>query len=171
MSLPVRLFPTPPARSAFGVNNAVQNAGDYILNKTSKRSFCNIRLCKPANIVTQSDLLKLRKSNYLYNKCNSYSFNKSNLNVNLFTKMDLTDVKVIANSQTGKASTSINMNNANPPYINYTIDPCGVLFGNTTCGINNYQNFIVYNPPYVSINSNENIPNNSDIFNCGDFNV
>jgi len=60
MSLPLRLFQTPPARSAFGVNNAVQNAGDYILNKTSKRSFCNISLCKPANnVATQSDLLKL----------------------------------------------------------------------------------------------------------------
>jgi hypothetical protein len=176
MSLPVRLFPTPPARSAFGVNNAVQNAGDYILNKTSKRSFCNISLCKPANNVdTQSDLLKLRKSNYLYNRCSSNTihdlkfFNKSNLNVNLFTKMDLTGVKVIGNSQRGDTPTSINIADACPPYIVYTIDPCGVLFGNTTCGINNYQNFIVYNPPYVSINSNENIPNNSDIFNCGDF--
>ena len=37
MSLPVRLFPTYPARSAFGVNNAVQNAGDYILQKKLKR--------------------------------------------------------------------------------------------------------------------------------------
>jgi hypothetical protein len=174
MSLPIRLFPTPPARSAFGVNTAVQSAGDFIENKKTKHGICNISLCRPANkLFSQSDLLALRKSNYLYNKCYSYAFNKSNLNVNLFTKMDLNGVKVIANSQTGKAPTSINVNNANPPYINYTVDPCGVLFGNTTCGINNYQNFVVYNPPYGSINSVENmkkynITNTNNIFNCGD---
>jgi len=88
--------------------------------------------------------------------------------------MDLTGVKVIGNSQRGDTPTSINIADACPPYIVYTIDPCGFLFGNTTCGINNYQNFIVYNPPYVSINFNkntkkDNIPNNSNIFNCGDF--
>jgi len=162
MSLPTRLFPTSSGRSAFGVNTAVQNAGDYIANKKAKRSHCNISLCKPANkLANQSDLLLLRKSNYLFNKCNSFTFNKSNLNVNLFTKMDLTGVKVIS-------PTPIDLSISCPPYLAYTVDPCGLLFGNTTCGINNYQNFVVYNPPYVSINSNENIKNNNNIFNCND---
>jgi hypothetical protein len=172
MSLPLRLFPTPPARSAFGVNTAVQDAGDYISNKLTRHSFCNISLCKPANrLVSQSDLLRLRKSNYLYNKCRSRAFNKSNLNVNLFTKMDLNGVKVIADSKTGQSPTQIKLTSI--PYIDYTIDPCGVLFGNTTCGINNYQNFVVYNPPYFSINYDENtkknkIANTNNIFNCYD---
>jgi hypothetical protein len=153
MSLPIRLFQTTyPARSAFGVNNAVQNAGDFILQKKAKRSYCKAS----NNVKTQSDLLLLRKSNYLKNKCQLYSFNKSNLNVNLFTKMNLQDVSVITNTETGVSPTPIDIPCDIPPYISYTIDPSGVLFGNTLCGINNYQNFIVYNPPYISINYKKN---------------
>jgi hypothetical protein len=33
-------------------------------------------------------------------------------------------------------------------YRSYIIDPSGNLFGNTTCGINNYENYLVYNKPY-----------------------
>jgi hypothetical protein len=47
-----------------------------------------------------------------------------------------------------------------PPYVNYNIDPCGSLFGNSICGINNYQNFVVYNPPYPK---DDNDNNNIDI--------
>ena len=39
MALSLRLFPTYPAKPAFGVNNAVQNAGDYILQKKLKGVF------------------------------------------------------------------------------------------------------------------------------------
>lgn len=37
MSLSLRLFPTYPAKPAFGVNVVVQNAGDYILQKSKKK--------------------------------------------------------------------------------------------------------------------------------------
>lgn len=36
MSLSLRLFPTYPAKPAFGVNVAVQNAGDYLSQKKAK---------------------------------------------------------------------------------------------------------------------------------------
>jgi hypothetical protein len=170
-TLPTRFFPTYPGRAAFGENIPVQNAGDYILNKKTKKNFCNVSLCKSTNnVVNQSDLLLLRKSNYLYNKCRTYNFNKTNLNINLFTKLDLTDVKVIANFKTGQSPTTIvplyqstsTYLAANPYFTLYKIDPCGVLFGNSTCGINNYQNFIVYNPPYVSNYNRET----NNIYNC-----
>jgi hypothetical protein len=157
-TLPTRFFPTTPGRKAFGVNIPVQNAGEYILNKKTKNVYCNISLCRPQNKVkNQSDLVLLRKSNYLYNRCVSYNFNKTNLNINLFTKMDLTGIKVLANSKTGVSPTTIYPLNSqnltflteNPYYGLYTIDPCGELFGNTTCGINNYQDYVVYNPPYL----------------------
>ena len=158
-TLPTRFFPTVPGRKAFGVNKPVQNAGEYILNKKTKNVYCNISLCRPQNKVkNQSDLILLRKSNYLYNRCVSYNFNKTNLNINLFTKMDLTGIKVLANSKTGASPSTIyplNPQNLtflteNPYYGLYTIDPCGELFGNTTCGINNYQDYVVYNPPYLT---------------------
>jgi hypothetical protein len=172
LTLPTRFFPTYPGKAAFGTNQPIQNAGDYILNKKAKNTYCNITLCRPANkIVNQSDLLMLRKSNQLYNKCKSYNFNKTNLNSNLFTKLDLTGIKVIASLKTGKSPTpiipqigqsNINYLQTNPYSTLYVIDPCGVLFGNSTCGINNYQNFIVYNPPYTSKISKTN----NDIYGC-----
>jgi hypothetical protein len=158
-TLPTRFFPTTPGRKAFGVNKPVQNAGDYILNKKTKNAYCNISLCRPQNkVVNQSDLLALRKSNYLYNRCVSYNFNKTNLNITLFTKLDLTGVRVLADAITGQSPTKIlplTTENftalaQNPYYARYTIDPCGELFGNTTCGINNYQDYVVYNPPYLA---------------------
>lgn len=170
MSLSLRLFPTYPANPTFGVNLAVQNAGDYILQKKAKRSYCNISLCKQMNKVnSQSDLLLLRKSNYLYNKCNSQFFNTANLNVNLYTKLKLNGVKVLANSSTGVSPTKIDPTSTDPSYITYTIDPCGELFGNTICGVNNYQNFLVYNPPYGSINGTSNIINYNNTFNCPNY--
>ena len=170
-TLPTRFFPTIPGRGAFGETKPAINGGDYILNKKAKNTYCNITLCKPANIVVkQSDLLLLRKSNYLYNKCNSYNFNKTNLNINLYTKLDLTNVNVISNSQNGTSPTPILPNTsanaaflAQRPYFTlYTIDPCGELFGNNTCGINNYQNFVTYNPPYKANVTNTNL------YNCPD---
>jgi len=38
------------------------------------------------------------------------------------------------------------------PFLDYNIDPSGVLFGNTICGINNYVSFMVYNSPYATTN-------------------
>lgn len=156
-TLPTRLFPTSPGKAAFGSLKTGQTAGDYISNKKAKNTYCNISLCRPYNKVTkQSDLLLLNQANYLYRKCNSYNFNKTNLAVNLITRLDLTGVKVIASQVTGQSPTTlIEFNNStssyldqNPYYILYKIDPCGELFGKTTCGINNYQDFVVYNPPY-----------------------
>lgn len=177
MSLSLRLFPTYPANPAFGVNLAVQNAGDYILQKKAKRSYCNISLCKQLNNVkSQSDLLLLRKSNYLYNKCNSQLFNTSNLNINLYTKLNLKHVKVIAsNTSPGTSPTTLVVptpGDTDPdsnPYVTYIIDPCGTLFGDSICGVNNYQNFLVYNPPYGSVNGARNIPNYDNRFGCPNY--
>ena len=38
------------------------------------------------------------------------------------------------------------------PYLEYTIDPSGNLFGNTVCGTDNFQNYLVFNPPYTTAN-------------------
>jgi hypothetical protein len=168
-TLPTRLFPTNPGKAAFGSLKTGLSAGDYISNKKAKNTYCNISLCRPSNKITkQSDLLLLNKANYLYRKCNSYNLNKTNLCVNLITKLDLTGVKVIASQITGNSPTPIiEFKNStsgyldqNPYYLIYKIDPCGELFGKTTCGINNYQDFVVYNPPY------ENNVEDTNKYNC-----
>ena len=38
------------------------------------------------------------------------------------------------------------------PYIYYTIDPSGNLFGNTICGTDNFQQYLLFNPPYETTN-------------------
>ena len=191
MATSLRLFQTYPARPTFGENIKVQNARDYILNKSAKTSFCNAKYCDPLKKTigsSQGDLLLLRKTknlnyyksliknlnpnnpnnsnetnnqsfinlNYISDRIPTYYFNKSNLNVNLITKLDLKGVKVIENNLTGQTPTSIVLNPSSgiPYYNNYNIDPDGLLFGNTTCGINNYEKFMLYNPPYISTTSN-----------------
>ena len=181
MATSLRLFPTYPAKPTFGENNKVQNARDYILEKSAKTSFCNASYCgslKKVSVANQGDLLLLRKTKYLnyfnslYKLQNSNyidkqlpllkfdKFNKSNLNVNLITKLDLKNVNVISNNITGKTPTPITLNPLDiiPYYSKYKIDPDGVLFGNTICGVNNYEEFMVYNPPYLT--SNEKYINN-----------
>jgi hypothetical protein len=141
----IRLFPTYPAKPAFGENIKVQNAGDYTLNK-------KLNYKKKYTAYSQSDLLSLKKLQYY----NNYTFNKTNLNVNLYTKLDLSGVCVISNDLTGECPTSLILDPSSgiPYYTNYNIDPSGILFGNTTCGINNYEQFMVYNPPYISNTEN-----------------
>ena len=41
----------------------------------------------------------------------------------------------------------IDANSQVPFYFYYTIDPLGELFGKTPCGILNYTNYMVFNPP------------------------
>jgi len=168
-TLPTRLFSTNPGKAAFGSLQTGQSAGDYISNKKAKNTYCNISLCRPYNKITkQSDLIMLKKSNYLYRRCNSYNLNKTNLCINLITKLDLSSAKVIASQFTGVSPTPIlELTNAtagyldqNPSYLIYKIDPCGQLFGKSICGINNYQDYVVYNPPYVG-NVEE-----TDKYNC-----
>jgi len=134
---PYRSFNSKASR-AFGQFSEPDDAGNYILNKKAKATFCKANQCIPSRTVaTQGNLLLLRQSNTLkyYNYDNS--FNKANLNINLLTKLNLKNVTVLE---------EIN-NVPNTPYLNYNIDPLGQLFGNTPCGANNYVSYMVYNPP------------------------
>ena len=144
-------FQTNPARPAFGVLNESNNASDYIANKRAKTIFCVANRCAPRkSINTSSNLLHINKANYLkYYKCLN-ALNTSNLNSNLFTKLNLMDVAVIQKNIVGppivyETPTSIDSSLIETPYNTYTIDPSGQLFGNTTCGIKNYLNYIEYN--------------------------
>jgi len=140
-------FKTYPGRPAFEVYNEPLDAGEYIKNKKAIATFCGANSCKPSiKVNTQSNLLLLNKANYLnYYSCGD--IDTTNLYVNLLTTLDLSDVPVIQNNTAPfNSPTDISPNVI--VYTNYIIDPSGNLFGNTTCGINNYENYLVYNPPY-----------------------
>lgn len=106
------------ANKAFGVFLESNDAGDYIHKKKLKTA---------------------------YNKCGcpykTPIINSANLNINLISKLDLKNVPVIQNFSTGNVPTTISR--CSVPFMDYNIDPCGNLFGNTVCGINNFEKYLV----------------------------
>ena len=94
-------------------------------------------------------MLLNRANSLKYYPCKNY-FNKANLYVNLISKLDLEDVHVIADFSGNVIPSTITQSAI--PFLDYNIDPSGVLFGNTICGVNNFVSFMVYNSPYQTTN-------------------
>lgn len=146
-----RPFAKYPAKPTFGVFKEPKNASDYIINKKTQYTFCNPNICHPnKNIGSQSNFLILKQANRLkYYPCLN-TINKSQLYINLITKLDLTDVPVIEDLSGN--TYPVNIDPTVTAFLKYNIDPSGNLFGNTQCGINNFENYLRYNPPYKTSN-------------------
>lgn len=138
-------------------------ASDYIANKKAKAIFCNatatslptkssISVSNNKQINSQENLklfnnasiLKQQDSSY----CTLYPFNTANLNINLYTTTDLSNVHVLQFVPSGADPTTIDSTGVfYPLYEFYTLDPCGSLFGNTECYKRNFLNYWVPNNP------------------------
>jgi hypothetical protein len=142
-----RPFAKYPAKPAFAEINEPLEAGEYIQNKKTKYSFCTPNICHPnKNVYSQSNLMILKRANNLVLNPYQNSFNPAQLYSNLYSELDLSgNVPVIADLSGNTYPTSISTTAT--PYLTYYIDPSGELFGNTVCGINNFENYIVYKPP------------------------
>jgi len=143
-------------KKAFGVFSEPQDAGDYIYNKKARASYCVANSCIPAvNVGSQGNLLLFNRSNKLSVYPCKNIINKSNLNINLITTLNLSGVPVIENMTTQTVPTSIepttvaNTSSTNYPYLTYNVDPSGNLFGNNVCGINNYLSYLEFSTPSV----------------------
>jgi hypothetical protein len=148
--MPSRPFNQYMGKNTFGVLKESQDAGQYILNKTATTSFCSPNVCVPSRtLASQSSRLILRKANKIYfSRCQD-PYNTANLNINLVTKLNLSGVPVIIDPS-GNYPTNLDITSI--PYLDYTIDPSGNLFGNTVCGTDNFQNYLLFNPPYTTAN-------------------
>ena len=148
--MPSRPFKPYMGKNTFGVLKESQDAGQYILNKTARTSFCIPNVCVPSRtLASQSSRLILRKANKIYfSRCHD-PYNTANLNINLVTVLDLSGVPVIIDVS-GNYPTNLDVTSI--PYLDYTIDPSGNLFGNTVCGADNFQNYLLFNPPYTTAN-------------------
>jgi hypothetical protein len=136
---------------SFGVFSESQNAGDYIYDKKTRATYCKANVCvRSRKIGSESNYLLFKRANKLSVYPCLNSINKANLNINLITKLDLTDVPVIQDFYTKDVPSTITTTAI--PFLDYNIDPCGNLFGNTICGINNFVNYMVYDVSYNSIN-------------------
>ena len=144
-------FKNYPAKPAFGSNRESIDAGQYVLRKKARSYFCTSGTCPQKYILnTQGDLNFLRTAKYLDRYKCQLPFNKNNLNINLVTKLDLTDVCIIKDASGNVCPTDIVYSEIPNFYNRYIIDPDGKLFGNTECGINNFLNYLVYNPRYYN---------------------
>jgi hypothetical protein len=139
------------ANKAFGVFSESQNAGDYIYNKKTKATYCNANICTPSLTVgSESNYLLFKRANRLRVYPCLNSINKANLNINLITKLNLTNVSVIQDFSGNITPTTISTEAT--PFTDYNIDPNGNLFGNTICGINNWEKYMVYDASYNKVN-------------------
>jgi len=130
----------------FGGFSESSQAGEYILNKKSQSIYC-VPNVKPR---TQSNLLLLKKLKCLqHQKFDNTKASKQDLNYGLITTIDLKNVNVIENNNTNATPTPID-STITDPYLEYNIDKLGQLFGNTSCGLNNYENYRVYNRPFIN---------------------
>lgn len=139
-------------KAAFSSFNEPETSGTNTTNKTSTTSYCNTCITSNNKFNSSSERL-LYKLSYHLNTVPNTSYNKSNLSSNLVTKLDLqnldsTIVPVIEkNGIPPTVPTDIVITPSTISYLEYTIDPCGNLFGNTPCSLNNYRQYLVYNPP------------------------
>jgi len=154
----------------FGTTKQIKDSGQHVIDKKATTIFCDRKNCF-TSVANQGcyDLLNLSK---LLNRPVKYNYD--NLSINLVTKLNLTGVPVIQKNSTGASPTSIELptgathaefiaDPANPTnfietqltavytddyrYTTYTIDPSGNLFGNTECGLDNWRNYLVLEPP------------------------
>jgi hypothetical protein len=144
------------ANKAFGVFSESQNAGDYTYNKKAKSTYCNAKFCtRSLTVGSESNYLLFKRAKKLSVYPCLNSIDKTNLDINLITKLNLTGVPVIEDASGNIPST---INTSATPYKDYKIDPSGNLFGNTICGINNWEKYMVYDASYNKLNP---IPINS----------
>jgi hypothetical protein len=146
-----RTFKPYMGKNTFGVFKESQESGEYTLKKKALASFCPPNICVPSRtVITQSNRLLLRQANSIYYSVCKDQYNTSNLNINLVSSLDLSAVPVI--QQNDPYAVPAILSETAIPYLDYTIDPSGNLFGNTICGLDNYQNYLRFNPPYSTTN-------------------
>lgn len=128
----------------FGVISEPMDASEYTYNKKAKSTFCVANRCVPAvKVGSQGKMLLFKRSNRIQvYPCTT--INKANLYINLITKLDLKDVPVITDFSSNTVPIALSSDDV--PFLDYNIDPSGNLFGNTVCGINNFVQYMVYNP-------------------------
>lgn len=138
-----RPFAKYSAKPTFAQVKEPSDASDYITNKKTKYSMCSPNYCHPnKNMYSSSNYLILKRANQLAVYPCSY-FDKTQLYINLYTKLDLTNVEPIITDLSGNIY-PVEINTNVVPYLTYNIDPSGVLFGETVCGINNWRNYMVF---------------------------
>jgi hypothetical protein len=143
MSRSFRPFNTYTGKNTFGVLKESRQAGEYTINKKALEWFCPPNICaRNKTGVTQSNYLLLKRAKALY--VNDL-YNPADLNMNLVTQLDLSGSSIILENSGNVVPAKLSATSI--PYLDYTIDPSGVLFGNTICGAVNFTEYLKYVDP------------------------
>jgi len=146
-----------PAKPAFGNFAKHLSYADVMANKRANHIYYN---CKRTNrIDSQGDLMAIRKitNQACASGCEVLPFNKSNLQVNLITELDLSGIVILELTTDYQAAIDAAALTNTPPvftpskidptlkplYSYYTIDPENRLTGNTPCAIQKYVNYMI----------------------------
>jgi hypothetical protein len=145
--------------NCFGANRESVDAGNYIQKKKARATYCNSNVCIKKNTGTYENYNLLRGAQQL-DKC-GLPFDKYDLNRNLFTQLDTSGLCVLRDASNNACATTVDP--SLNIYDSYIIDPSGVLFGNSFCGINNFVNLMdpINNISY-DVSGNYIISSNSD---------
>ena len=129
-------------KSAFKLNQEPSDASEYIQQQKVSSMYCNSSLNCEDKIVAKNynDLYLFEKAKKQASKSNGFAFSKQNLNMGLFTQMDLTNVNTLKRNNPSVSPTTVDPNV--PIILYYTVDPSGQLFGSSPCGTYNFLNYI-----------------------------
>jgi len=141
-----RSFAKYPAKPTFAEFKEPLDASEYTRIKKATYTFCAPNVCHPnKNMNSQGQYLLNKYSNYLaFYPCIN-EIDKTQLYINLITKLDLTGTDIPVISYLNGGTYPVIINPLAIPYLSYNIDPSGKLFGNTPCGITNFEDYIFYN--------------------------
>jgi hypothetical protein len=148
-----------PAKPAFGNFNQQLSCAERLQNIKLNIEYCE---CKNNNrpLQSQSEMLAFRKIKT--DTCNGYCdrlpFDKTALQVNLITQLDMSGTVLI--SDVANPSVPSGMYPTAVPYYDfYYFDPYGALFGKRQCEINKYVNYMVISTIPFKIYPPANYPN------------
>lgn len=132
------------AKPVFAKFNKSLSSSEVTANRRINNIYCN---CKQSNVNlfnTQSKLIELNKikDNNCRDGCNIFPYNKSNMEINLFTQLDLSGVIIVSSVNDVYKPSKINPS-LTPVYAYYNFDPNNSLTGNTPCSVKNYLNYMV----------------------------
>jgi len=126
-------------KETLGQINPGTNSQDYTNTKHAKTVYC--KPSRSVKVQNYQDVNTLRTSyrEKYFTYQNIINKQKNNLASGLYTKLNLDNINVIANSTTNIYPTPISISST--PYLDYTIDASGNLFGNSPCELNNFINY------------------------------
>jgi outer membrane protein assembly factor BamB len=148
-----RLFQPISAKPTFGILQKNNYASDYTKKLKLRQEFSYSIKNQTRNNLSNNQILDLKncqlKDDIIFNK--PY-LDKTSLIAGLYSEENLENIVTLSDSSQTNTPSNITIDISNIPFYNYyNIDPNGLLFGNTPCGLNNYINFMQINEPNAKL--------------------